>query len=505
MIEEGDVPPKQIMEKFNLKKSTFYYIRREASNIKEFAKKVGEGSAYGCRRKIVNYIPHEKVVVATYNWYLEQVAAGALVRGIDIRRAADRYAKHFKDVKFKASYVWLYRFKKKFNIGRLGDYRGESTHSKATKSKGINSSICNQLPQQEAQHTDDVVVEEQYEELQLHPPLIDPQCPLPLTDSQPLVPISNFQPLVRISDFQPSVSSAHEPLPEIANIQAEGPESAESFGKYVVGFEEPVVSYEGSKESAFVGPNKSQPTCLTIGQELEIVEMIEENIPPKEIMKKFNLKRSSFYYIKKMSSEIKELGKNMKECFINRLNVESLKDTRYHKVDKAVYTWYMQQLAAGVFVRAADIRFAAERFAKHFNETDFKASYNWLARFRELYNIVKLPKFIRILPMKVDDKPQLGTESKCPEPTQQQKPLFKITSLEEGQQHSHRSMQSPPKILSSGTSEPSAESCRASDHSVLLTIKGPHQQDIVVTCPPIDERYLSSHGWGVDNRLWKGA
>ena len=92
----------------------------------------------------------------------------------------------------------------------------------------------------------------------------------------------------------------------------------------------------------------------------------------------------------KEAHKIKEFARFMDQTGTGNWERRSIKGMHYQKIDKAVYRWYLEQKAAGASVRGADLQIAANRFAKHFKITQFKASYGWLVKFRERHHITKL-------------------------------------------------------------------------------------------------------------------
>ncbi|KAK3851777.1 hypothetical protein Pcinc_041598 [Petrolisthes cinctipes] len=55
---------------------------------------------------------------------------------------------------------------------------------------------------------------------------------------------------------------------------------------------------------------------------------------------------------------------------------------RNEELDQACLKWFWQLRGTGVFVRTTELKAAAEKFARHLNIPDFKASEGWVTRFK---------------------------------------------------------------------------------------------------------------------------
>ena len=147
-------------------------------------------------------------------------------------------------------------------------------------------------------------------------------------------------------------------------------------------------SKKGKKGKGTKKTKNSKQRSLTIGQKMEVIEMIEQKISPKLIRAIYELKSSTFYDIKKNADKIKEYAKENQCMMSNRWDRRSMKGMGFPEIEKAVYNWFLQQKNAGVAVRGVDIQDTAQRFAKHFNQEHFKASAGWLFQFRKRHCLI---------------------------------------------------------------------------------------------------------------------
>ena len=84
-----------VCEEFDIKKSTFYDIRKAKDKLRSFSlaredpeNKSGSGSS--TRR--IRAIKYSELDAAVYKWYQQERSVGVSVRGIDIQSAAQRLA-----------------------------------------------------------------------------------------------------------------------------------------------------------------------------------------------------------------------------------------------------------------------------------------------------------------------------------------------------------------------------------------------------------------------------
>lgn len=116
---EKDVPVSNICLQFKIAKRTVSDIKINKEKIKLFSIKFNVGSSSKkCvdNRKHIKLPPNKNLEEAVYKWYTQHRSSGIPVRGVEVQLAAERLAKHM-NVNFKASGGWLWRFRKRHNIG----------------------------------------------------------------------------------------------------------------------------------------------------------------------------------------------------------------------------------------------------------------------------------------------------------------------------------------------------------------------------------------------------
>uniref|UniRef100_A0A0N7ZB11 HTH CENPB-type domain-containing protein n=1 Tax=Scylla olivacea TaxID=85551 RepID=A0A0N7ZB11_SCYOL len=162
----------------------------------------------------------------------------------------------------------------------------------------------------------------------------------------------------------------------------------------------------------------SPRACLPLSVKLKLLADQEKGFGPKCLMKKYNIKKSTYYRILSEKEAIRNFA--LRSEFKNKLetdeeegdnhpgNVENevkqeIKDENqeerqcdtpqsFEGVNKAVMQWYSEKEAEGVQVNKADIDEAAEQLAQKLGFTDFKLnSSGWPLRFRKAQSIVKTP------------------------------------------------------------------------------------------------------------------
>ena len=105
----------QIMDKYNLKKTTVHDIIKAKEKTKNIIKNIEctrrSGKVYRHRK-----IPLENLDEAVYKWYTQERAEGVPIRGVDIQHAAERLAEHLGHENFKCSSGWLWRFRQRHGI-----------------------------------------------------------------------------------------------------------------------------------------------------------------------------------------------------------------------------------------------------------------------------------------------------------------------------------------------------------------------------------------------------
>ena len=161
----------------------------------------------------------------------------------------------------------------------------------------------------------------------------------------------------------------------------------------------------------------SPKKCLPLSVKLKLLADQEKGFGPKSLMKKYKVKKSTYYRILSEKEAIKgfalkgdlkhKLEPDDEEEEVDSIgngedkieesnpyeNTEDIHcDTpqSFDGVNQAVMEWYNEQEADGVPVNSADIDEAAERLAQKLGFTDFKLnSSGWPLRFRKPQDAVK--------------------------------------------------------------------------------------------------------------------
>lgn len=120
---------------------------------------------------------------------------------------------------------------------------------------------------------------------------------------------------------------------------------------------------------------------------MKVLSRIEAGRALKSVMDEFGISKSTFYDIKKNKKLILDFVLKQDMPLVGAEKRKRTTGAKYGDVDDAVYMWYQQKRSAGVPVRGVELQAAAERFAKCFGRTDFKASTGWLFRFRNRHAI----------------------------------------------------------------------------------------------------------------------
>ena len=115
-IENGVSMP-VVCEEFSIKKSTFYDIKKAKEKIRRFALSREEGWEKKQPTKRIKGLKYNELDAAVNKWFKQERSVAIEVRGVDIQDAAKRLATHLGIPDFKASTVWLFRFRTRHCIG----------------------------------------------------------------------------------------------------------------------------------------------------------------------------------------------------------------------------------------------------------------------------------------------------------------------------------------------------------------------------------------------------
>lgn len=150
--------------------------------------------------------------------------------------------------------------------------------------------------------------------------------------------------------------------------------------------------------------------CVPLSVKLKILDDQERGFAPKIIMKKYKVKKSTYYRILSEKEMIRDyvdrggsLEYNTKEekeeddqegdavensdlkDKVSEIKLEGdvVNCDREEPLNQAVMDWYNEQKAEGVPVDEVDINGAAERLARELGFTHFKLNSGWPLRFRK--------------------------------------------------------------------------------------------------------------------------
>jgi transposase len=115
---ENGVSGKKIAAEFGISQQTVSDIKKQKESIKSFALKfdVGSDKSSVSNRQTLKKPKEVLLEEAVLRWYLQQRSSGVGVRGVDLKAAAEIFAKHFKLQNFNCSSGWLWRFRHRHNI-----------------------------------------------------------------------------------------------------------------------------------------------------------------------------------------------------------------------------------------------------------------------------------------------------------------------------------------------------------------------------------------------------
>ncbi|XP_038616448.1 tigger transposable element-derived protein 7 [Tachyglossus aculeatus] len=126
---------------------------------------------------------------------------------------------------------------------------------------------------------------------------------------------------------------------------------------------------------------------LNLEAKMKVLSRIEDGQSVKSVMDEFGIAKSTFYDIKKNRQSILDFVAKQDRPLVVAGQRKRTTGAKFGDVEEAVLAWYRRQRAAGVPVRGVELQAAAERCARRFGRTDFKASTGWLFRFRNRHAI----------------------------------------------------------------------------------------------------------------------
>lgn len=126
---ESGISVANICLEYGIAKQTVSDIKRSKEKLKLFVFKCDAGKSVSSRKRLTKPV-HANVDEAVHKWYIQQRSSGVAVRGVEIKAAAEKLAKHM-NVTFKASDGWLFRFRHRHGIVNRRMY-GESLSADTT-------------------------------------------------------------------------------------------------------------------------------------------------------------------------------------------------------------------------------------------------------------------------------------------------------------------------------------------------------------------------------------
>ena len=124
-------------------------------------------------------------------------------------------------------------------------------------------------------------------------------------------------------------------------------------------------------------------TVLTIKEKYLTLKDLAKGLTKNNVAEKFSVPRNTLTYWIKHKEDISKCTSG--QCGANR---QKLSVGKHDSVDKAVYKWFMNASERNVPIGGHIIREKAFNFAKELNITDFKASEEWLDRWKNRHNVV---------------------------------------------------------------------------------------------------------------------
>lgn len=182
------------------------------------------------------------------------------------------------------------------------------------------------------------------------------------------------------------------------------------FAEPAVKPKDPTPPPERPKTKIKIKMSPSLKNCVPLSVKLKILDDQERGFGPKRIMKKYKVKKSTYYRImseKEMirdyvdrggslnyNSSVKKEDEQEGDAVENSDPKDKVSETKpdgdekvngdgQEPLNQAVMDWYNEQKAEGVPVDEVDINGAAERLARELGFTHFKLNSGWPLRFRK--------------------------------------------------------------------------------------------------------------------------
>lgn len=125
---------------------------------------------------------------------------------------------------------------------------------------------------------------------------------------------------------------------------------------------------------------------LSLAKKMEIIKEFENGMTINVLAQKYAVSRSAVARIKVNKKELKETITTQFHDIVERRRIRR---TRYPKMEKAVYEWYLEQKVHKTIITGTMLRVKARYFYRKFyeNGAGFNASPGWMEKFKKHFGI----------------------------------------------------------------------------------------------------------------------
>jgi len=124
---------------------------------------------------------------------------------------------------------------------------------------------------------------------------------------------------------------------------------------------------------------------LRVDEKVALIRAIENGEKRSDVGKRFGFSQSTIATIWKCKAKLlraeTEGGRSRKR----------IRKPKFENLDQAVFAWYCQQRSNNVPISGPVLKTEADKFARQFGITDFKASEGWLGKFKRRHDIIYGP------------------------------------------------------------------------------------------------------------------